>query len=1189
MKVKGIIRGVLRDINTGEITRTFECENHVQNHMFRTMSDIYTSTADKVLGVNIFAAEDNFGEQRRDIDYVGRVEVGVDVPGISSPVVSYDQPGDMHVLEYQQRFSPPISDRTINTIGITRDTPSSTNVTSYDNVKAQAWVHLTTPCIQTTTESLDVFYRIQWLYVGGWSVGSLGINSNGLNPLESKNLAGYTFGELSYPVRVGVSDGLTKYNYASYYTQKWNPRRKNTTTITNANNEIKSAVLSNGLDDADYYRGKVRFTVDLNDAIGKQVGTLHNNYHMYGRTVFGTQAFSPIQNVYGHSSTAVSPFYDTNNLQTGSATMTFDGSGWTNPDYNKLLQVNVTTTGGIGNGTYQIQQRNSMGYALNTYDNIYSQIFGFSNSNSHYTDGFTIAQSTAVYTVRADSDRIATMIKYDGQTVVAGAPTEICIANVISAEGKRFAVDTIPSLPVTNVGQFEVDKTTGDVYVACRLTGAYKLSANQLVVTTFNSTTTGLSGTTGCMAINVGFGGRLWAYFAGSLAGLYHSDDSGTSWIRDTFSFSVLTENIDADPTKVIALKVDRNEANHHIGIQYTQDPGSIYAAVKICWWDAIGVVAPLGVAAPGPVIFHAIVDVDSTFTAASGRTAIYSEPVTYFNIFECSDNQSFWAAAGIEITYGQIAKYPAKFTFGSVVIDQPTGTRQISSSQFQTSFGVDENGNDALIYLSNQDATQDYVIALVMFRSDLTRDFEKCSRYLTDNRRFAERVQCYLGDGVFISHYGSSSFNGRLQEVNILTAYPMNDPTGGLFANELLPTYGWDGTNWIKGNAGSKPFHATQEVTLDGITVGFDDALGVDTFVATDYYTVGVCDGIWLDGATTFDHTVIAYTKPITTGQTDISDVVLPTSPQSPPYMIPFIPIGGQLDWQDVVGMDGNSAGSRYINGSSLADVYSFGSRSLLPAINGNVISTPNSSTFDRTAVTNVQGAIEWKIDQSSIVTYVSQYAVGLSKEPVLPDVYVLDPNNIDFCIKYDSELEPGTNTGGLVIMEKGVVKATFSAWPGYSTGLAASPSILRIIIQTDGSVVYEGYHYKVGWSTFYTSPPGTATLGNYYFDAAFAGQNNFGIEDIRYFSATEPGDYITLGNGVNTGISQLDFSTIDNEDISVIINGTAALQVGINDSITVLNVGEYVLFPETGVIRYSIPDRGNTISVTYSVISHS
>lgn len=72
---------------------------------------------------------------------------------------------------------------------------------------------------------------------------------------------------------------------------------------------------------------------------------------------------------------------------------------------------------------------------------------------------------------------------------------------------------------------------------------------------------------------------------------------------------------------------------------------------------------------------------------------------------------------------------------------------------------------------------------------------------------------------------------------------------------------YGWDGSNWIEGNANSRVTHAAAENLIQGITVKFSDNQNPN-FVADDWYTQSINYGYLKDNATELYYENSWYTR---------------------------------------------------------------------------------------------------------------------------------------------------------------------------------------------------------------------------------------------------------------------------------------------------------------------------------------
>ena len=93
---------------------------------------------------------------------------------------------------------------------------------------------------------------------------------------------------------------------------------------------------------------------------------------------------------------------------------------------------------------------------------------------------------------------------------------------------------------------------------------------------------------------------------------------------------------------------------------------------------------------------------------------------------------------------------------------------------------------------------------------------------------------------------------------------------------------YGWDGSAWVAGNANSKTTHAGAEALLNGITVAFADGANPPHFTSTNYFTQGICFGLWKDNATSLDYSSAWYSIPVIFDQ-----AVSLTIPAVAPYEI--------------------------------------------------------------------------------------------------------------------------------------------------------------------------------------------------------------------------------------------------------------------------------------------------------------
>ncbi len=93
---------------------------------------------------------------------------------------------------------------------------------------------------------------------------------------------------------------------------------------------------------------------------------------------------------------------------------------------------------------------------------------------------------------------------------------------------------------------------------------------------------------------------------------------------------------------------------------------------------------------------------------------------------------------------------------------------------------------------------------------------------------------------------------------------------------------YGWNGSAWVAGNPNSKTTHSGAETLINGITVAFANGANPPHFTATNYFTQGICYGLWKDNATSLDYSSAWYSIPVIFNQ-----AVSLTIPAVAPYTL--------------------------------------------------------------------------------------------------------------------------------------------------------------------------------------------------------------------------------------------------------------------------------------------------------------
>jgi hypothetical protein len=913
----------------------------------------------------------------------------------------------------------------------------------------------------------------------------------------------------------------------------------------------------------------LRTQYGLNDGIGRLVGTLAygsdggptttSNVNKLFRhaTEPGT---NPIQNPFGHNPSATKPFYDATATNTGDGTLQLTDDGWTNPDYPQMFRLNITTGGGVGAGKYQFWVRNHFSFDNNFYRDQYRVNPTMSSHNTaEFFEGFVISTYDTTNGTLLRNKR-PTIIKMNKRTIIAILEDDICIIDLQTGEGKRFHVSLYPSFNPTSISQVEINETTQTIWVACRVSGLYKIvdPLGTPAITLYDNVVGGSPHIPNCYGVKYG-NGRLWAAFEGDI---YYTLDEGSLWTAinfDTTGTEISSWN------KISNLVPDPSSVDHRMAVVYWVE-SSDWTDARICWWDNVSGTITVG---QGPIVMA----MKTTGHADNSGFLIGNKPYTYFTLLAASSTQGKFATSTRRTSYSQTPGRPAYFTFGTNTITQSAlyGNNHLQFNQF----GIDEEGNESIIMIADSDYE-------VRFYKDNDTASGILYKAITDHDMGYEvdmirnGVVMHMGDGVFLLFRPADDSPWHPQQYAMVTLSEADNPDGGTaWSHQIWRKFGWNGSAWELGHAESKTIHATSEELIDNINVSFGDDGGTQTFVAGDYYTNGVVDGIWLDGSTTVDHKTRVYMKATLPTQTDTEFATLPVTTSQGDHTIghsTFTP------WEDDLN---TRVGTDYLRRTDDGSFSGARSPQFSSSYGGSVVSDGRFSC----------GHVRWEIYSNYYFDHAdpnqcSKLFVGLSLTSVLgtPISYA----SINYGIFIDAGTHPGTNTATVYVVEHGVTKLTHGAFD-FSDIYDWQFSTTLI---DDGSINYKIWHELTGWVTMYTSPAGTAPHGDYCMDIYLAGTSStsdyVGVKDL-YMSTNVPNDYyLNLGDSVNqTGRWEPEFYIIDPyTGLSVIIDGTSATKIaGYDDSTTTLNTGEFSIF-RNGQLRYSGADIGKTISAEYVVI---
>jgi hypothetical protein len=1165
VKLKGSIEIRVIDVDSGDVVDVIKQGNVITDralyYRIMTGNSMGNTTNSIVLGL------DTSIPQAHDWSSLANTVSGGAVPsGVSSPQWFSATPTTPQYAQWVNRINPGASTRTINYIALIDTLGTDSTYTGQQPVNA--YVALTTPCTQTSTQILDVYYRVQFIPP---ATGTTNM------PLSSFNQIAYysTVGNTQYVPGTNMlyywlnTQNMLYYNILSgppynYYLNNNSMGSGNLNSSNSAN-----VTTTDSIDP--WFKRTLGWNMSTTQMVGRIIGTVaisSPTYHTNNWQNFGWQSItaptkSKIQPISSHASSTLSattaqPFLDS--VSSSGTGYLVANENWTRPDYPELYRINITNSGAVGTSTYQFQKRNHVGFNGNTYGNVI-EILPFMVDDGtqqaipggHGTtnNANTSLLGTDPLGFRAERIDYSHIVTYDRTGV-----TTIGLGNGLY---KNFDSTTIPALPVTYIQQVAVG-TDKSLWVACANTGLYNISADGTTVTQIGSIAGVTS--TNCYAVDIGRTGSIWAVFKGGLA---QSTDNGVSWTvfnsstSPAFNFVGVSDN---NWDSVGYMRADPSNAGDNMCLVRKYGT-TVLQTTGFVWWSK------------------------STGTATAGR---YSGTVgqKYTRIdpswFNVSDNTGLWLALESSSANSYVYNNPSMpyvYTFGSTAGSilyapsyayQPYGLPGIA-------FEVDSQGNDGYWVFEALSSTPPAKVSLIRSTGVVDKVVNPVMTDPNGNNvinNFSSGVAraVYLGNGAFTwtvyGYYGTNNnFTVGISQNSVSATswasstgwtagsavlqclwFPALDNTaqGGPFSSLYWTNYGWNGSSWVVNNSGSKPTHSTYDPLLNGVNLSFVDGSSGTSFVSGDYYNMGVTDGIWKDNTVTTSGSMVYYLNPTKFGVTDFTPNTVSTFPYTT----------GTVTWKKTHSQLTVNADNSLIN--------TYPQRAYaLSAISNNKVFGDFQVDFHMSPDSNSREI--WLSLQSNLNTYVNQGVYNAN---------FWTPTAVDYGWWFNKNI-PGTIDSSQVVYSPTYTAPTI---PAANT----TYSIKRV-----GTVI----SYLINGTVVKTSAVSSTQLafGIQVFYGNYSSVNPTGYQytvPAITISSSGTGYYVAMGSSTNdTGTFDPNFNAVEGAPISQIsINGTPATNL-YNLTAHVPVQGEVDISSEDGVALFNAADLGKTITGSYTYIN--
>lgn len=750
--------------------------------------------------------------------------------------------GSPDYMETKQRFNAPPSTRTINTIFIGQ-TDAAFIATGNSCV---AYAPLSTPCTQTTTEVLDVTYRIQALYAPYSSPGfpisdefgrsvarGILVSSTGLQyryPAVAERLWCKVPPLATYHTSVPISDAIfTGSNSQSVF------------SAVNSHGKVLHTITKAALDEV----GKIYQCIAYgsNDSNGFGTNSIVTKGSIaWARAVPSsfTGSGKPIQPIHNHSANAVSPFLDVDFLSSSQGFITVFGAGWTDPDYPEFYRLEYQNTGELATARYFFRHRNILGFdnvtPLGALDPSYRTaneglVFMMEKSGvkTHITGGYGLIPGPS-------------KVEYNTRKIVLWALNGVTVQDIVDNTTASFDSTSSPALPCTAIRQVCVDDS-GSVWVACASAGLYKITApfGVATITHFTNAVHGIpvGGDTASYATTPGFGSSVWAVFNGALS---RTDNGGTSWTNYSpssipiFTYTGITNSLWVN---VKYMEADRNSPDHQLSLIADNQTGSTPGTnLRNVWWSV---------------------------TTATAVTGVLLDD--YIHCFKCSRRGSLWLYKAttfdgfFKINYGASSGTEVTQTGGSF----PNAAGDFSKPSFLYDYYnvpyVMSSGLLIHFAVYNADTLKLYDDLAVYSNSSTNGAAREASLVFEEDPRglIISRAEPIIGGIVADITYGYNIFSANPKNV---TAIPgtIPDPLNGRyspFEEFVWRRYHWNGSSWLQNyyavatdtsvggvNHGARHNFDTEDHTFTGrslidATTVFDASVFANPAIATFAFRV--------------------------------------------------------------------------------------------------------------------------------------------------------------------------------------------------------------------------------------------------------------------------------------------------------------------------------------------------------------
>lgn len=436
-------------------------------------------------------------------------------------------------------------------------------------------IRINPPCVQSTTQVLDVRYRI-------FRDESL---IDGDSTTLEENAGKFYFKNFTRT----LTQNDTNSNHASIANAfKLNYREQTWIRSGYDNYDDRYSLHDRNGHTYDKRQGRYKNTFGISK--GSQIGAIHNSLVMCGDYGYTFSKYilnhsERVSTIHHHSVTSDKPYEDIDNLSSSGGLPTVINNAVDNglPEF---LQVHYVGDGQVGVSKYMLRSQRTIG----TRGNSYNRSGKTASTNMGCLTGFSALGPGNHQTNTAHgcaNHRFNTnKVELTPNQWVSYSRIGLTVTDFTNDLSVDFDPDNHGFTP-TNISVVVTDFNTKTIYVACTGTGIWRITDPFGVptVANFSPILNGIQAG-GALHVDVGYNSRVWAYFDGDLM---YSDDLGESWVSNNatnglFSFAGLTGA--GEWTRCRDMVCDRVDPGHIVALMIDSSHPSV-ARLRILFYHA--------------------------------------------------------------------------------------------------------------------------------------------------------------------------------------------------------------------------------------------------------------------------------------------------------------------------------------------------------------------------------------------------------------------------------------------------------------------------------------------------------------------------------------------------------------------------------------------------------------------------